>query len=151
MIGQQRMQKLAKLEKGPTPGAPERKVPKGLKHHRFHEEYEKMRWIVRQMGVNGMLSLILGVWLNELKWHTYDTIPARTPDEGPVYTPSYFSTTVEVFKFVVSANVLLVLFNLTRYYSLLLKIGKASGTLLPQDTLYSAGLLGGYVTEFVVS
>ena len=144
----QEKEKLA-LENGPE-HVPMARVPKGLKFHRFHTQYESQRWIVRQMGFNGMLSLCLGVGLNELKWSVYDTIPPRTASEGPVYSPANQSTTVEVFKWIVSINVMMLLLNLYRFYAITLEIGKASGVLLPQDTFYSAGLLGSYVAEFII-
>jgi len=76
-----------------------------------------------------------------------DIIPPRAAEEGPVYVPANFSTTVEILKVAVSLNCILVAFNLTRYYRQLLNLGIIRTVLLPQDNFYSAGLLGDYCTE----
>merc|ERR1711871_478483 len=126
---------------------PKQRIPKGLKRHYFYDDYQSLRWICRQMAFNAMLSLLLGIMLNEIHWSTILIIPARNPEEGPVYVGNNYHIAAEILKVAVTCNVILVLYGLYSYYAASLKLGKKTGALLPQDNFYSAGLLYPYVIE----
>jgi len=134
----------------PTSQQPTKLPYKGLKRHIHFEQYEAIRGINRLTCFNAMLSLVLGIVQNEIHWSKVKVIAPSTPAMGPISEPDNFSTMTNVLKCLVTANVLLVLWGIYRYYSALLELEKLRCTMLPQDTFYSAGYLWTFLLEVFI-
>jgi len=142
------MGKAALAQKAKVVAAPPPKASiKGLKRHIHYEYYEHLRNINKQTCFNALLSLVLAVTSNEIHWSQTKVIEPSSPSQGPITEPALFNTLTEVIKCVVTANVLLVVLGIFRYYSALLALEKLRGSMLPQDTFYSAGYLPQWLLE----
>lgn len=140
---------LATKAKVVAEGPKQRKI-KGLKRHIHFEHYDKIRNINRQTCFNAMLSLVLAIISNEMHWTVTKTIEPSSSSQGEIAEPAFFNTFTEVLKIVVTANVGLIVFGIFRYYTALLDLEKLRGSMLPQDTFYSAGYLTQWLVETTI-
>lgn len=133
-----------------------RPVPKdpyaypGLKIHPHYNQANKMRWYNRLTCFLALASLILAIIQNEIHWESYRTIEPDTPEMGPIYIPEHNPPLRELLKWIVGINILVLEFGIYLYYRASLRLEKLRGTMLPQDTFYSAGYLPYWLLETLI-
>jgi len=123
---------------------------KGLKVHPHWEYYHKVKKINRLTCFNAVLSLSFAIMSNEARWSKTVVVAPMTPGSSTLLLPANDSAYIEVLKIGVALNVLLVVWGIWRYYSALLELEKIRGSLLPQDTFYSAGYLSSFLLEVFI-
>lgn len=123
---------------------------RGVKEHPHYQQANRMRWYNRLTCTSAMISLILGIWQNELHWQSTKQIEPDSPEMGPIQIPTHDPNTRVLLKWIVSANVLVVVAGIYLYYRAMLRLEKLRGTMLAQDTFYSAGYLPYWLLESLI-
>lgn len=123
---------------------------KGLLRHPLTDVQSDLRWYNRFIALTAAASMVFAVWQNELHWETYDIVPPSTPAMGPLSIPTNDTEFRVLLKTICTGCCIAVVLGIFCYYRQFLRLEKLRGSMLPQDTFYSAGYLKSWLLETII-